>query len=91
MIEIGARQAQPAFVPIQSNPCFPAQLFATLVTLRLAIRDKDFDFLALHHGIWIIRLTGRKAKYSRRWIEGKRGHALCESRFAGEASDWADR
>jgi hypothetical protein len=62
MIEVGARQAQRAPVPLQSNPGFPAQLFATLITLRLPIRDKDFDFLTLHHGIWMIRLTEMKAK-----------------------------
>ena len=49
MIEVGARQAQRAFVSLQGNPGLAAQVFAAVVTLRLAIRDEDLDLVRLVH------------------------------------------
>ena len=49
MVEVGARQAEGAFVSLQSNPGLAAEVFAAVVTLRLAICDEDLDFIRLVH------------------------------------------
>jgi hypothetical protein len=43
LVQVGARQAEGAFVLLERNPRLPPQLLTTLVTLRVAVRDERFD------------------------------------------------
>ena len=49
MVQVGAGQAQRAFVFVQGNPGFATEIFAALVARRVSGRDEHLQVTALLH------------------------------------------
>src|SRR5438552_9079778 len=67
LVQIGASQTERTLFFFEGNPSLPPKTFLTLVTLRVAVGDEDFDFFFfwLCSGSHILRVSHRLDAFNR--------------------------